>query len=81
MDDEEEAIATGSWPLLQLAAAAEAAAATGSGCKDAEAEGADVVGGATIGSCFLTSSTDDEPSRTSTCANPSRSSSELALAE
>ena len=80
MDDEEEAIAIGTWPLLQLAAAAEAAAATGSGCKDADAEGADVVGGATIGSCFFTSSTAGESSRTSTCANHSRPSSELALA-
>ena len=81
MDDEEEALATGSWPLLQLATAAEAATATGSGCEDADAEGANVVGGATIGSCFFTSSTAGESSRAPTCANPSRSSSELALAE
>ena len=80
MDDEEEAIATGSWPLLQLAA--EQAAATGSGCKDADAEGADVVGGATIGSCVFTSSYLCMcKSRTSTCANPTRSLSELALAD
>ena len=67
MDDEEEALATGSWPLLQLATAPEAATETGSGCNDADAKGANVVGGATIGSCFFTSSTAGESSRTSTC--------------
>ena len=83
MDDEEEALATGSWPLLQLAAAAEAAAATGSGCKDADAKGADV---------SVEQQLDPASShpRTSPCANPvpprvqirlGHPSSELALAE